>query len=288
MRRLDFLKNSKHVSILIVPDGNNKTFGFRLSVSFCKVFAVAVVLFSVLIIIGLVNSWRLPGLVLRNSQLKQENQTLQQENAKVVQLQKALADLKEIDKRLRIIAGVGGGTPDPAYEEHKSSEVEHISGRGDQPEGMPESPMQRILSAEEPASSRSRLKPTSKTRPSLWPLEGWVSAEYSHADISPGQRHTGIDIAAPLNTAVKAVAEGDVVLVENTEEFGNTIIIRHDASFATMYGHNNLVLVTQGEQVRKGQTIAFVGTSGHSSAPHLHLEIWKDGVPVEPREYLSE
>lgn len=287
MKWLDLLKNSKYVSILIVPDGNNRTFGFRLSLAFCKVCAVVFLLASVLVVAGLVNSWKLPGLVLQNTQLKQENEALREENAKVVQLQKSLADLKEIDRRLRVIAGVGGGTSDGAHEGQNSSQAEHLPGDADRPEGSYESPVQSILSADV-SSTQSRMKPTSRTRPSLWPVEGWVSAEYSPVETSPGHRHAGIDIAAPLNTAVKAVADGEVLLAENTEDFGNTVIIRHDASYVTMYGHNQLVLVTQGEEVRKGQTIAFVGSSGRSSAPHLHLEIWKDGVPVDPREYLSE
>jgi murein DD-endopeptidase MepM/ murein hydrolase activator NlpD len=120
-----------------------------------------------------------------------------------------------------------------------------------------------------------------------WPIYGgWITKEFIDDPKVSEKKHLGIDIAAKIGTPVKATANGVVSFAGWTSDFGNIIIIDHGNGFLTKYGHNSRVLVERGDIVKQGKIIAFVGDSGRSSAPHLHFEIWKDGTPVNPRDYL--
>ena len=99
-------------------------------------------------------------------------------------------------------------------------------------------------------------------------------------------KHLGIDIAGKKGTPVRAAADGVVLFANWTDDLGNLIIINHLNNFLTYYGHNQVLLKRERGSVKKGEIIALLGSSGKSTAPHLHFEIWKDGMPVDPQEYL--
>ncbi len=114
------------------------------------------------------------------------------------------------------------------------------------------------------------------------PVEGSVSALF---DAENG--HYGIDLVAPANSVIKAVSGGTVILSSFTADGGNVIAIQHDANLISVYKHNSALFKTVGEQVRVGESIAIIGNTGdHSDGPHLHFELWKRGVPVDPLEFL--
>ncbi|UCE17434.1 MAG: M23 family metallopeptidase [Gemmatimonadota bacterium] len=219
--------------------------------------------------------------------LERENRHLRRENSKVLQLQKTLYEMKEIDHRLRRMAGTRIESDSLAIEEKtplSSGQLLQLAQKMDV--GIPHEMSEEWYSEKVPDRIFDISEEWLRTTPNLWPVQGWVSAEFN-VNVGPlGRRHTGIDIAAPSDTPVRAAADGIVTFVNWTHDLGNLVMIQHDAFVSTRYGHNSRVLVRQGERVRKGQTIAFVGNSGRSSAPHLHFEIWKEGSPVNPREYL--
>ena len=92
------------------------------------------------------------------------------------------------------------------------------------------------------------------------------------------RHHNGVDIAVPEGTPVKPVAPGVVSFSGFRPGYGNMVIIGHDDGMVTVYAHNSALLVKEGEQVAAGSTIAFSGSTGRSTGPHLHFEAWKDGV----------
>lgn len=99
--------------------------------------------------------------------------------------------------------------------------------------------------------------------------------------------HEGIDFTAPVGTEVHATGDGVVVSVERSRVgFGNHIVIDHDFNYQTLYAHLSKFNVRRGEKVRRGQVIGFVGNTGRSTAPHLHYEVHKNGVPVNPIHYF--
>jgi murein DD-endopeptidase MepM/ murein hydrolase activator NlpD len=98
--------------------------------------------------------------------------------------------------------------------------------------------------------------------------------------------HTGIDIAAPRGTPVKAVADGTVTEAGKSEVYGSYIIIEHKDSISSFYGHCDKLGVKKGSKVNAGQIIASVGDTGLSTGNHLHFEVRKNGVAIDPAPLL--
>lgn len=100
--------------------------------------------------------------------------------------------------------------------------------------------------------------------------------------------HFGVDLAAPKEDPVKAVLDGTVIMATFTSEDGNVIQIQHYNNLISVYKHNSALLKKAGDRVRAGESIAFIGDSGdHSEGPHLHFELWENGVAINPQEYLT-
>lgn len=118
--------------------------------------------------------------------------------------------------------------------------------------------------------------------PLLSPVEGIPSQGFD-----PARSHYGIDIAGKRGTPVFAAADGHVVFSGWTYDDGNMLIIAHDGGYMTVYKHNQMLLTSVQAVVRRGEAIALLGESGRTSAgPHLHFEVWRDGVPRDPNDYL--
>ncbi len=115
------------------------------------------------------------------------------------------------------------------------------------------------------------------------PINGSISKGYD-----PKSEHYGIDILAPKNTPIKTILDGVVVYAGWSVEAGNMIYIQHPKNIISAYKHNSSLLVKTGQRVSAGQAIAIIGNTGTlSSGPHLHFELWYDGLPVNPSNYIS-
>lgn len=115
------------------------------------------------------------------------------------------------------------------------------------------------------------------------PVEGIIINKFNLAD-----KHYGVDIAAKKGSIIKAVYEGTVILADWTTETGHTITIQHAGNYISVYKHNSTLLKKTGSFVKAGDPIAVIGNSGElSSGPHLHFELWHNGTPVDPLEYIS-
>lgn len=118
-----------------------------------------------------------------------------------------------------------------------------------------------------------------------WPVEGRLTDLF---DESEPKRHLGIDLSAPLGTPIKASASGRVIYSGNTiRGYGNLIILRHSEEFVTIYAHNEVNLVQEGEWVERGQIIAKVGQTGRATGTHLHFEIRKNNKAIDPLIFLK-
>ena len=122
------------------------------------------------------------------------------------------------------------------------------------------------------------------------PIEnGFMSSTFGYrADPFTGKNefHSGIDFAAQIGTPITAVAGGVVTLSASTSDYGNLVEINHGSTFETRYAHCKINLVHVGDVVKKGQIIALVGSTGRSTAPHVHFEVYKNGRVVDPATYL--
>lgn len=128
--------------------------------------------------------------------------------------------------------------------------------------------------------------------PNQWPCEGELSSTFGWRDSPFGGRsesfHDGIDIANHSGTEVVAAGDGRVIMAGWKPVYGRTIIIDHGEGITTKYAHNSSLLVEEGERVKKGQSIARMGSSGRSTGPHLHFTIFKNDNPVDPLIYLPD
>ena len=124
------------------------------------------------------------------------------------------------------------------------------------------------------------------TTPSIWPTSGYVSSPYG-LRFNGTEFHQGIDIAAETGTPIVATADGVVTTAGwNDGGYGNMVDIDHGDGIMTRYGHASAVAVTPGQTVRCGEVIAYVGSTGYSTGPHLHYEVRVNGQPVNPAGYL--
>ena len=127
---------------------------------------------------------------------------------------------------------------------------------------------------------------TPVTTPTGWPTNGFISSGYG-LRWNGAEFHQGIDIAAEMGTPIVATADGVVTIAGwNAGGYGNMVDIDHGSGVSTRYGHASAVVVTVGQRVRRGQIIAYVGSTGHSTGPHLHYEVRLSGQPVNPTSYL--
>ena len=115
------------------------------------------------------------------------------------------------------------------------------------------------------------------------PLKGVITNEFN-----PAQNHYGIDIVSKQNEAIKCVLDGTVILSNWTLETGYTIAIQHQQNIVSVYKHNSALLKKEGEFVKAGEPIDIVGQTGElTTGPHLHFELWNDGNPVNPKDYIN-
>jgi len=118
--------------------------------------------------------------------------------------------------------------------------------------------------------------------PILQPTEGFVTQAFD-----PTRGHHGVDFAAKRGTAVYAATDGYVLFSGWTYNDGNMIILTHGSGYLTVYKHNQSLLRSEPGYVRRGEIIALLGDTGKTSGgPHLHFELWKDGTPVDPQEFM--
>ncbi|MFT4112929.1 M23 family metallopeptidase [Silvibacterium sp.] len=127
--------------------------------------------------------------------------------------------------------------------------------------------------------------------PSLWPVMGPITSSFGERTDpfnGEGAFHKGIDISAHYGDPVRATADGVVVTAGMGNGYGREILVDHGSGIATLYGHLSGFACTPGEQVKVGQIIGYVGTSGRSTGPHLHYEVHIRNTPVNPHKYLRE
>ena len=114
------------------------------------------------------------------------------------------------------------------------------------------------------------------------PIKGMVTSEFD-----PLRKHFGIDIVAARDEVIKSVEDGTVIFAGWTVETGNVIAIQHPGNIISIYKHNSVLLKKEGNIVHAGETVAIIGESGElSTGPHLHLELWINGIPVNPKDYI--
>jgi murein DD-endopeptidase MepM/ murein hydrolase activator NlpD len=117
----------------------------------------------------------------------------------------------------------------------------------------------------------------------IWPVSGPVTSPFGWRW---GRMHEGIDIGVLSGTPIHAAASGTVIYCGWMEGYGNLVVVDHGNGLATAYAHQSAIAVTCGQAVTQGQVVGYVGSTGHSTGPHLHFEVRVGGSPVDPLGYL--
>ena len=119
--------------------------------------------------------------------------------------------------------------------------------------------------------------------PSVKPTDGLISKKYN-----PETKHFGIDLVNAEGTPIFAVADGQVVISDYSDDFGYFIILDHQNGYISHYYHNQENFFNKGDSVSAGDVIAKLGNTGMSTGPHLHFELWKDGESVDPITFFED
>jgi murein DD-endopeptidase MepM/ murein hydrolase activator NlpD len=273
--------SKRYVNFLVVPEGSPRSLKFRLSYFTSGLLLSLVCLLLILAIVFSVFHGRLLYRVAAAKSLKQENERLKKYNAEVVELEKEVKEYRAFVQRVANLAGIkyegkvmAPLLSNPAKTESLTKEV--VGQVGANKEG-------RMASVETAGG-----KPDSLTDMSTGPpIEGWTTQGFSRNMSDFGIGHPGVDIAAKVGTKVRATADGKVSLVTWDDIYGSLVAIDHGNGYVSYYGHNSKILVNIGDTVRRGDVIALSGNSGRSSAPHLHYEIRKDGIAIDPKDFLK-
>ncbi len=258
------MARGKYYNLMIVPDGMESPFGIRVpSWLFKSILAGAV-----LLIVGLILFFSFYGSILTRAikadRLEEENIALERYKLKVGLLEERMKETRALVKKISGLVGVEIEIPD------LPSDSVLFAGL-DNSENIP-AIMTRSVSAP-------------PGRPNGLPLKGYMTRGF----IDEKDRfHPGIDIASAIGTPILATASGEVVFAGEDSTYGLMIILEHDDSVSTVYGHGSELLVEKGQDVLVGGRIALSGNTGVSSAPHLHYEIRENNIPVNPLKYISE
>jgi len=117
------------------------------------------------------------------------------------------------------------------------------------------------------------------------PIKGTIIQKFN---IKGTEKHRGIDIVAPKNEVIKSTLNGTVIFAEFTNESGYVIQIQHESNLLSVYKHNSVLYKKVGDRVNAGEVISIIGNTGEfSSGPHLHFELWYNGIPLNPEEYIT-
>lgn len=125
--------------------------------------------------------------------------------------------------------------------------------------------------------------------PSIWPVNGTITSNFGYRDNPIGGGtgfHEGVDIAVDYGTPVRVTASGKVTMAGWVDGYGNLVEVDHGGGFVTRYGHNSMLLVVVGQEVKTGDIISLAGSTGRSTGPHVHYEVRVNGTPTDPMLFL--
>lgn len=270
--------SEKYLTLLVVPHDERNVRRVRVGYRSLKIVAGVVVVVAVFAVAALTTYGRVAARATRAALLERENARLEEENRKVERIAENLIRTEQAYEQIRSMAGL------PAT----NAEETRMRRRPEPAEIRAAEPTDAEASGAT-ADAKSRVGPAPRPggstpgRPAAWPLtiEGFVTAEYTGKSA-----HPGLDIAVPPNTPVVATARGTVKQTGFDPVYGYFVVLDHGDDLETMYAHNELLLVERDSPVERGETIAYSGNSGKSTAPHLHYEVREAGWPVDPRPYL--
>lgn len=296
-------------TIKIIPHHGDITRSISLPIDRLKKYAVGagigVGAFLAALGFATYGSFTLAGQKIENRELKAINASQQAQISDLAKkanaLQDQIAEINRIEAELQQLSGVStGGSEGVAAESPAFSgqggpyvrpSVDNISKSLASLEERLQYSRDRLgyirQAIEERNAYNAYLASIAAVTPSIWPTEGDVSSPYGMR-WGGSDYHPGIDIANDYGTPIVAAADGYVTAAGwDSGGYGNKVDINHGHGMRTRYGHAQSVIVSAGEEVKRGQVIAYMGSTGFSTGPHLHYEVNINGEDVNPFNYMK-
>jgi murein DD-endopeptidase MepM/ murein hydrolase activator NlpD len=259
------------VTIVVHTDGDIDSKQYRLPLWAFTVGKWSALTVGLLIVLFFAFAGPLTRSASRVPGLEREVARLRAENGRVQQLAAALNRAEANYQSLRQL--LGGRAP------------RDTAGAAGAATLMQAPPIQAALAGQ-------RTYEAGPSAPSHWPLDvaGFVTRGRVGEDSVGGgaETHEGIDIAVPIGVPVRAAGGGTVEAAGTDPDYGLFVLLRHPNGYESMYGHASRLLVREGDAVSAGQVIALTGSSGRSTAPHLHFEVRREGQSLDPLAFVKE
>ncbi|MBN2414966.1 M23 family metallopeptidase [bacterium] len=277
-------------SLIFVPDQERNPRSISLSYSTGKTLLAVLAVLVLHLLVGIYAYVSVFSLRAERKMLRQQNSELSMQNRKIERIAELHLDYKAKVNRILKAYGVSLGVID---DDRESDDIGvDISRRRDDivlNESVPEAPFEPdtrvqnrlpyLLTGESDFYNPENV-------PTLLPVNGFLTTRFQSGSWYYSRRHLGIDIAADTGTPIRAAGSGIVIFADWTPDFGNLVILSHGNGYFTYYGHASRIEVTAGQDVKRGDIIALLGSSGISSAPHLHFEVWRHGKAINPEDIL--
>ena len=245
------------VSIIVIPEGSEESKTYILGPRRIRFFVGLAITFGV-VVLALAGSWTfMARKAVRADDLARQVDSLSARQTQMEALAERLADL-----------------------EGRYNHIRSLFGSVDRPETDLWLPRAGGSGGGGSTSSDNSSAPTG------WPLTvpGFVTQPLLEG--AEGE-HPGIDIAVPTDSYIRAAGSGQVVDAASDPTYGLFVLIDHGSGIRTLYGHASTLLVDRGQRVQQGEVIALSGSTGRSTAPHLHFEILRNGEPVDPLSMVT-
>ena len=249
----------RQITFIVAAEGDLETRSYTISQRRLYVYVgvVSALLIAFIFVVGF--WWFIAAQAARVPGLEREVARLEQERERVAELARTLSEVEAQYERVRRLLGADAA-----------------------PSGT--EPLLPPLGAGDDSTEAAEGV---SMRPDSWPLteSGFITRALSDAG---GANHPGLDIAIAAGSYVRAAADGRVAGAGEDAVYGNFVLLDHGDDYQTMYGHASEVFVSEGDVVRRNEVIALSGSTGRSTAPHLHFEVRRSGEAVNPLEFVTQ
>ncbi len=249
---------SEKFTIMLIPDDESYSKSFSVSKIFIK--SIVLITISLIFIIVTYLTYYVPK-VAEFKNLKERYDLFVSERTEVLGLLKKLKRINQMDAL--VSQSLGTSINSETNSEGKDTLKSHIH-------------------------ENEKLISYIDNIPSVAPIQGFVTQRLGEKGVFIRKGHHGIDIVAKEGQPILASASGVVIFSDWTYNYGNLIILYHRDGYFTHYAHNKQNFIKVLDVVERGDVIALVGDTGSSTGPHLHFEIWKDFIPMDPLDYFPE
>ena len=249
---------SEKYTLMLIPDNESESKSFQISRSLIK-YTLFILSIIIIVLVGYLGFY-IPK-ISDYTNLKKKYDIFASERLSVLELSRKLERINQMDKLVRKSLG----------------STLNLGDTGSQKDSI----FDGDLNYEKNISYIENI-------PSIPPIQGFVTQKLGEKGVFIRRGHHGIDIVAKEGEPILASASGVVIFSDWTYKYGNLIIIYHRDGYFTHYAHNKENFKVSLDQVERGEVIALVGNTGSSTGPHLHFEIWRDFIPVDPLDYFPD